>query len=411
MKKRAIICFLLVLTLAAHARTLKVVKGTSLSSIKKAIQLAADGDTICIYQGNYAEGEIEISKKLYLKGTGFPVINGQHQSQVITITATGTVVEGLEVINGGYSSMYDFAAIKAVNCRFVTIQNNRLRNNTFGIYLQNTRHCIVKDNDVSANPVNEIESGNAIHCWKTDSVLIQHNTLTGHRDGIYFEFVTGSLIRANKSYANIRYGLHFMFSHNNAYINNIFRKNGSGVAVMFTKGVTMIGNRFEENWGSASYGILMKEISDSRVEHNHFIRNTMGIYMEGTNRIQVRNNEFSNNGWAMRIQSSCTDNLVERNNFTGNSFDVATNGSLQLNKFTLNYWDKYEGYDLNKDNIGDVPYRPVSMYSMVIEKNQASLILFRSFLVNLLDKTEKVIPGIIPEALIDDKPVMKKIEL
>lgn len=408
-----IICLLISLIIAtlSYSKTLTVGKGKQFVSIKQAIKAASDGDSIVIYSGRYSEGEIIIDKQLFIKGINWPVIDGKHKFQIITVTAGSSVVEGLQVINGGYSSMFDYAAIKVVNCDKVTVKNNRLFNTTFGIYLQNVNHCFVLNNEVKGNPKNEIESGNAIHCWKANHITIQGNTLTGHRDGIYFEFVTESVIKKNTSFENIRYGLHFMFSHNNAYLNNSFINNGSGVAVMFTKGVTMIGNHFEQNWGSASYGILMKEISDSKVENNSFVKNTVGIYMEGTSRIFIKNNQFSSNGWAMRVQASCVENTIIANNFSGNSFDVGTNGDLQLNTFTGNYWDNYEGYDLNKDNIGDVPYRPVSMFSMISEKNPAALMLFRSFLVGLLDKSEKVIPAIIPSSLVDDKPSMKRIRL
>ena len=94
-----------------------------------------------------------------------------------------------------------------------------------------------------------------------------------------------------------------------------------------------------------------------------------------------------------------------------NTFDVGTNGSLVLNTFNHNYWDKYEGYDLNKDKIGDIPYRPVSMYSMIIEQNPSAMILFRSFMATLLDKTEKILPSLTPENLKDNEPLMKSLPL
>lgn len=102
---------------------------------------------------------------------------------------------------------------------------------------------------------------------------------------------------------------------------------------------------------------------------------------------------------------------LSNNNFISNTFDVGTNGSLVLNTFNHNYWDKYEGYDLNKDKIGDVPYRPVSMYSMIIEQNPPAMILFRSFMTALLDKTEKVLPTLTPENLKDNHPLMKPLPL
>jgi len=110
----------------------------------------------------------------------------------------------------------------------------------------------------------------------------------------------------------------------------------------------------------------------------------------------------------LKIQSSCTDVVLELNNFIANTFDVGTSGSLVLNRFTNNYWDKYEGYDLNKDKIGDIPYRPVSMYSMIVEKYPPAMILFRSFITTLLDKTEKILPSLTPENLKDNAPMMRK---
>lgn len=169
----------------------------------------------------------------------------------------------------------------------------------------------------------------------------------------------------------------------------------------------MEGNHFEENWGPSAYGILLKEITDSYISHNRFTRNTVGVYMEGTSRMEIVNNEFKNNGWAVKVQASCDDNTFHHNNFFGNSFDVATNGTMVLNSFTHNYWDKYEGYDLNRDGAGDVPYHPVSMYAMIVEQNPTTLMLMRSFMVSLLDKAEKAIPSLTPENLVDDQPSIK----
>jgi len=155
----------------------------------------------------------------------------------------------------------------------------------------------------------------------------------------------------------------------------------------------------------------LKEINDSYIENNRFEKNSIAVYAEGANRIKVYKNIFKSNGWAFRIQASCSDIDLQYNNFTGNTFDIATNGSLVLNSFNNNYWDKYEGYDLNKDGIGDISYRPVSMYAMIIEQNPASIMLFRSFMAALLDKTEKVLPSLTPDDLKDNSPLMKPFSL
>lgn len=177
---------------------------------------------------------------------------------------------------------------------------------------------------------------------------------------------------------------------------------------MFTHGIRMFNNFFEQNWGDAAYGLLLKEISDSYIEGNHFSRNTTGIHMEGSSRIQMTRNVFEGNGIALRIQGSCENDSLLKNDFTGNTFDVSTNSSQSLNVFSGNYWDKYEGYDLTRDGIGDVPYHPVSLFSTVVETNPPAMMLFRSFMVTLLDKTEKVLPSITPEGLKDERPMMKR---
>jgi nitrous oxidase accessory protein len=409
--KRALTILFLYIHLVAAAATLEVGSGKQFHTIKDAIAAARSADIILVYKGVYAESEILINKTVTVRGINWPLIDGKNKTQVIRVIANGVVIEGLDVRNSGYSSSYDWAGIKVVNSSKVIIRNNHLLNNGFGIYFQNASYCEIDSNTVTGNTTDEVQSGNAIHCWKTDHITIAGNNVSGHRDGIYFEFVTASLIQNNISTRNLRYGIHFMFSNDDSYINNTFKLNGSGVAVMFSKQVTMRYNHFEQNWGGAAYGILMKEISDGIVEHNTFLKNTVGIYMEGTNRIVVSKNIFKSNGWAMRVQASCENNTITQNNYFGNTFDVATNGTMQLNKFISNYWDKYEGYDLNKDGVGDVHYQPVSLYGMVVEKMPAASLLLRSFLVTIMDKAERVIPSITPIELKDERPLMKPLPL
>lgn len=411
MKNTLLLVVVLLLTNILFAKTIIVGKQSGIKTIQKALELANNGDTIRVTEGVYREKGLVIKKQVVLTGVNYPVIDGEHRYEVIAIRADGVVVEGVKVVNSGISSMDDFAGIKIYNSKKVIIRNNILSNTFFGIYAQLGKQCIIENNQLIGSSKNEQQSGNGIHCWKSDSMQIKNNQINGHRDGIYFEFVTNSVISKNRSEKNLRYGLHFMFSNNDSYLDNQFRNNGAGVAVMFSHHVTMLNNLFTQNWGDAAYGILLKEISDSKIERNQFIENTVALFLEGANRIDVQKNSFKSNGWAMKIQASCVDINVSANNFLSNTFDVGTNGSLVLNKFRQNYWDKYEGYDLDKNNKGDIPYRPVSMYAVIVERNPTAMILFRSFMTALFDKTEKLIPSLTPENLKDDFPLMKPLKL
>ena len=122
----------------------------------------------------------------------------------------------------------------------------------------------------------------------------------------------------------------------------------------------------------------------------------------------IAGNQFLGNGWAVRLMADATDNSFRRNRFEGNTFDVATNGSNgSSSSFAENYWDGYAGYDLDRDGYGDVPYRPVRLFSVLVEQSEPTLILLRSFFLDLLDLAERVVPVITPERLVDARPLMR----
>jgi len=370
------------------------------------LEQSGAGDTLLI-KGYYClEESIIIDKPLVLIGIDRPDFDFQSLSSGFVIRADSVTLEGLVIHNIKRSSINDYAAIYAENADYICIRGNRVYNGFFGIYLAKSSHSLVENNYVEGITTIEQSTGNAVHMWQCDHMVVQKNFLSHHRDGVYLEFVTDSRVAENVSRENIRYGLHFMFSHDDEYENNKFLHNSAGVAVMYSRNVSMIGNLFQDNWGDCSYGLLLKDIYDGTLKDNVFERNTIALLMEGTNRLDVRQNAFTSNGWACKIAANCEGNVIQDNSFCANSFDVATNGQTVMNGFDGNYWDNYEGYDLDGDGIGDVPYHPVSLFSVLVERVPESLMLYRSFLTQLLDKSEHVMPSVTPSALVDNEPLM-----
>ncbi|MCK5692759.1 MAG: nitrous oxide reductase family maturation protein NosD, partial [Bacteroidales bacterium] len=66
-------------------------------------------------------------------------------------------------------------------------------------------------------------------------------------------------------------------------------------------------------------------------------------------------------------------------------------------------------YDLDRDGVSDVPYRPVKLFSFMMANMESSTILMRSLLVDLINHAEKVAPVITPHNLMDHSPLMKRI--
>jgi nitrous oxidase accessory protein len=403
---------LIILQLASvHPRVLVVNQSGEFKSISNTLSKAIAYDTVIVKNGYYKESNLIIDKPLTLIGRDNPVIDGDYNnSNIISINSSNVIVSGFIIKNVGVSAVNDNAGIKVSNSTYCKIEKNRLYNTFFGIYLAKSKNCYILNNEVVGNGNVESQSGNGIHLWQCSTIVVQNNRVTQNRDGIYFEFVSNSSIQFNYSSKNNRYGLHFMFSDNCDYLHNDFVDNGAGVAVMYTKNINMKNNRFINNWGASAYGLLLKDIRDSFIYDNEFKNNTIGILAEGSNRLEIKRNNFIRNGWAVKIMANCIDDVFTRNNFISNTFDVATNSKQSFNKFFENYWSEYDGYDLNHDNYGDVPYHPVSLFSYLTSQNEPAIILLRSIFINLLDAAEKVFPSITPEALVDAKPLMRPIK-
>ena len=377
-------------------------------TVGEALRIARPGGRVVIRAGVYREPTIVVSRPVTIVGDSGAVLDGENARQIMTVQADDVTIRGLELRGVGTSHVEDRAAIKVQDATNCVIEDNRIEDTFFGIYLARVDRCRIARNRLHARKGKESSSGNGIHLWTSNHVTIEGNEITGHRDGIYLEFVHESDVRDNVSEKNLRYGMHFMYSDDCRYVGNTFRRNGAGVAVMYTKRVTMTDNRFEDNWGSASYGLLLKEILEPELRGNRFARNSTGLLIDGVTRLRAEQNQFVENGWAVKLLASAQDGRFTRNEFVRNSFDVATNSRETTTSFAGNYWDDYEGYDLDRDGTGDVPHRPVRLFSLLIAQNEPMLITLRSPFVTLLDLAERALPSITPETLVDASPSMRR---
>lgn len=410
MKQILVLITVILMANQTSAQIIEVCITCPISTLKQGIAQAKDFDTIVVKKGTYKEHNVIVNKPLTIVGKNYPIIDGELKGEIITITSDNVTVDGLFIINVGNSYTEDYAAIRVKNSKNFLIQNLVLEKLFFGIYIEKSRDGKVFHNKIVGEAVEEYNSGNGIQLWYSKNIQIEHNFVQHVRDGIYLEFSDNCIIKNNVSALNVRYGLHFMFSNDDTYQDNTFENNGAGVAVMFSKRIKMFDNIFKENWGTASYGLLLKEINDAEIERNTFEDNTIGINVEGSNRINYKNNNFMNNGWAVKVKGACYTNIFKENNFLYNSFDIAYNSKVNDNEFDRNYWSSYTGYDLDKDGIGDIPYRPVKLFSYIVNRTPETIILLRSLFIDLIDFSEKVSPVFTPDNLLDNNPITSRIK-
>lgn len=401
------VTLILALAQTALAQTHVVCKTCTFTTIQSAIAAAQPFDTVLVKKGTYNECNLQITKPLVLRGENYPTIDGENKGEIITVNSDSVTVSGLFIKNVGTSYTTDYAAVRFVESKYFKVENVILENLFFGIYLEKSEYGRVYNNKIIGDAVDEYNSGNGIHFWYSHHIEVERNIVQNVRDGIYLEFSDFVTIKNNVSRGNLRYGLHFMFSNDDLYLQNTFEENGAGVAVMFSRNIKMIDNKFQYNWGPTAYGLLLKEINDAEIVGNTFTENTTAISIDGSNRIEYRNNTLKSNGWAVKVLGACYTNTFRGNSFLYNSFDVSYNSKLNDNVFEGNYWSDYSGYDLDKDGFGDVPYRPVKLFSYIVNRTPETIILLRSLFMDIIDFSERVSPIFTPDNLLDAKPLMR----
>ncbi|MDF1544521.1 MAG: nitrous oxide reductase family maturation protein NosD [bacterium] len=406
----AVTCLLTALVLMvpspAKGRTLWVHPDSTLATISQGIGAAQSHDTLVISVGTYSADSLIIGIPLTLSGQPGAIVRAGGKRGIFVVTAPHVTIRNLHLTGVQASFTAEHAAILLEGVSHVTIEDNIIDNCFFGIYAANSFACTISRNQVIGRQDRLTTAGNGIHLWYCRDIAVIGNSVSSHRDGIYMEFVRSSVVDRNQCRDNLRYGLHYMFSDSSQYAGNFFCRNAAGVAVMYTSNVLMQDNVFDQSWGGASYGLLLKDIRDSRVVGNKFTSNSIGVHIEGSDRIVLAHNLFKDNGWAMRLMANCLDNSIRENDFIDNSFAVATNSRQNHSSFDGNYWSDYRGFDLDRDGYGDTPFRPVSLFSLLVESHPPTLVLLRSLLVNVLDLAERTIPTLTPETLVDTRPSM-----
>jgi len=264
------------------ARILTVHSDSAQSTIAGAIASADAHDTVVVCEGFYHEHDLTIDRPLSITGRGEAVVDARGQGGIFIVTAPRVTIRDLHLTGVPTSFSAEHAAILLEATDQTTIEGNTIDGCFFGVYLANSQNSRLRNNTIRSRPARLTSAGNGIHLWHCRNISIVNNTVIGHRDGIYMEFVRTSTVDSNTCRSNLRYGLHFMFSDSCRYADNLFHSNTSGVAVMYTGSVIMSNNTFENSWGAASYGLLLKDIRDSRVEENRFLNNSTGIHMEGS---------------------------------------------------------------------------------------------------------------------------------
>lgn len=380
-----------------------------------ALAAAQPGDMIVVPPGVYVGPLLVNVPGLTLEGQGQAVIDGGGQGSVVSITAPDVTLRGFQIRNSGTSLDREHAGVTGTAPR-LTIEDNRLEDVLFGIYLKNAPGSTVRNNTVRGKDLEMGVRGDGLRLWYCADSLLEGNHVTDSRDMIVW-FSPNTMVRGN-TVERSRYGLHFMVNDNDVAEDNVLRDNSVGIYLMYGSNYTVRNNLLYNNRGLSGYGLALKEVNDALVQGNYIVANRVGVYNDNSPLNPGASVDFAHNLLAYNDIGLMYFPLVRNNSFTENALHengeqvaIQGEGELRGNQWSVNdrgnYWSDYAGFDADGDRIGDIPYKSQNLYEDLMETYPELRLFQLSPASDAINLAARAFPVFLPRPnLVDDRPLM-----
>lgn len=383
------------------------------NQLQKAIDNASKGSIIKLKAGIY-EGSITINKPLTIIGVEDGVIiDGVGKGTVINAKGSYITLKNLTIRNSGeYHHNLD-AGIKISEGKQNEISNCTIEDCLFGIDLQMVSNSIISNNKISSKDLDLGLRGDGLRLWYSNDNVVKKNSLYKSRDMVIW-YSHGNTIEENFG-EYCRYSLHFMYAGKNFVKNNHYQFNSVGIFFMYSKDTIATGNVIKSSLGATGMGMGLKDVSNFTIKNNTVIYNAQGLYIDrspfepGTKN-WISDNKILYNAEAIHFHSQSEDNVIKGNTLMGNIEDVINDSrgsKTDQNEIVGNYWDNYEGFDKNNDNIGDTPHQVYQYADQLWVYNPDVKFFYGSPVISLLNFLAKLAPFSKPLFLLEDeKPLI-----
>ena len=377
-----------------------------LSPLQARVDAAAPGARLEIASGTYA-GDLVLDRPIQLVGIGRPVLLGSGAGSVVRIRANDVTVEGFDIDGRGGGRLVDDASGIHIAGERAIVRDNHITRCIFGIYLRQAHGAIVEHNTVRGDRSKDPgDQGSAIHVWDTQAFRIVDNDVRYSRDGFYIQSSNGGFIAKNVA-ADLRYGLHYMFSDDNTFEDNRFENGAAGAAIMYSRRITFRRNQFLHNRGFASVGLLLRTCDDILAEDNLIADNARGVFIEGSARNTFRRNIIAESDVALVLFDSIQGARFEGNAFYANFAPLELVGRRTDTVFDRNYWSESGEPDLDGDGVRDRPFRLTNVFDHFRGNLIAADLFAQSTAAAALAAAEETFPVLTPVPVLDPHPLVR----
>jgi parallel beta-helix repeat protein len=242
--------------------------------------------------------------------------------------------------NREINSSQDAAMVSCIDCRNMTIRGLELKNNLYGIYLENSSISLLQSNNISHNRIG--------------SALINSNR---------------NSIKSNQAMENAE-GFLIISSRYNTLENNVAIDNQAGLNIVLSEYNDVLANIFQSN----EKGLQLSESGENLFSGNDFASNSIGAELSSAWFNQLIDNNISNNIRGILLDSGANDNNLQSNHIFNNQdgmlYDPLDNNTLSTDNL---FWNNTVNLTENtgRRTAGTIP----SSFAIVIDANPKDAIV------------------------------------
>ncbi len=398
--------FIFLISYVVQAKEIKVMPGPGV--LQTAIDDAQAGDKILLSQGVYS-GSIHINRTLEILGQSGSVIDGEGSSHVIVVDAEDVLINGVRIQHSGNDLNGEDSAVYVTDKGDrVRIENNHLENNLIGIYLKGPTAAVVSNNIIIGSQFHRVnDRGNGVYLWNTPGSIIENNTIQYGRDGIFVTNSKNNIFRGNHL-SDLRFAIHYMYTHDSDISKNISVNNHVGFALMFSDRIRAVGN---QSVGDHKRGLFFNFTNYSHIEANRVSGGAEKcVFIYNANFNTIKKNRFEDCQIGIHFTAGSERNDIYGNAFINNRTQVKYVGTrfIEWSKDGVgNFWSDNDAFDMDGNGISDQPYKPNDLVDQIIWRHPVAKLLLNSPSVKLLKWAQSEFPGIHPGGVSDSAPLMK----
>ncbi|MGZ8630333.1 MAG: right-handed parallel beta-helix repeat-containing protein [Actinomycetota bacterium] len=352
------------------------------------------GGTLLVPEAVYV-GAVTIDEPVTLEAEGRPVIDGNLEGSVVTITAPDVTIRGLTLRRSAIGPLDSPSGLMLEQADHATIQDVTIEECYIGITVRlsdavtidgvsirgqgvitGEEHVVETDDEgehrqhaggdqgVGMHTDAQVR-GDGIWLWNATDAVVRDTTIDEARDGVYVSYGTGNLLERIRI-TDSRYAVHDMYAEDLTVRASVLEGNLSGLVLMYGGPVRVVGNTIIESGSpSTGFGVLVKDVGTVTIERNVVADNRVGVQVDDAGRTGgeptlLRGNTIAMNHIGLLLMPSA-DSVVVGNGFVENSTQVTMGGQGGTQAvWSLdglgNYWSDYGGFDTEGDGTGDLAY-------------------------------------------------------